>query len=425
MAELFFPPGVRYTCLRCGECCRSLEVTLTEAEHERLVAHDWTAEVPGYSAEGFFARIRRARGRQVWRLRPHPGGACRFLTEEGLCRVHAALGPGAKPFAGRLFPFTFTVTPIGVFVGCRFNCPAVARGKGPTLEEQRTDIKRLFEEYARAYNPPCEPEPVRFFGRLSVGWRDAVSIEDQLLAFLLLSDLDLPRRLLACWRLVRQFAGQAAGGRGGKRAEADPDAILAELRRGVTSRGPSGMERVLLRLLVASFLGATLPGCRELPAASRMGTRAANLRRRLTMALGRGRVQLPGLPEPVPIREAAAVALDEPDAASVAMLERYFAAKVTSQAFFGRAFFRRSFAEGFEFLVLSYPAILWLAGASAASGGKRHLGADDVEYGIRQADYAYNYLGEFGGRSARMRAKLFWHWGTAEKALAALTRQGT
>ncbi|MFW6161824.1 MAG: YkgJ family cysteine cluster protein, partial [Planctomycetota bacterium] len=114
MPDLLLPPGIRYVCIRCGACCRSLEVTLTEAEHERLAAHDWSAEQPDYAPDRYFARLRGARGKQAWRLRPLPSGACRFLTDEGLCRVHAALGYQAKPFAGRLFPFTFTVTPVGV-----------------------------------------------------------------------------------------------------------------------------------------------------------------------------------------------------------------------------------------------------------------------------------------------------------------------
>ena len=418
MADLFFPPGVRYTCIRCGECCRGLEVTLTEAEHERLAARDWSAEVPGYSPDGFFARIRRARGRQVWRLRPHPGGACRLLTGQNLCRVHAALGLAAKPFAGRLFPYSFVVTPVGAFVGCRFNCPAVARGKGPTLEEQRREIEQLFGEYVRTYDPPREGDRVRFLGRFELGWHDVVRLEDQLIAFLLLGDLAVPRRLLACWRLVRQFAAAAAGGKGGERVGGDPEAILAEVREGAEEPPRlSATERLLLRLLAASFLGATLPGYRELPLLGRIRTRLGNLWRRLKIALGRGRVRLPGVEAAVAVAEVERVEGTGLDAESTAMLERYFVAKVASQGFFGRACFGRSFAEGLDFLATAYGAVLWLAAAHAAAAGRQRVEADDVEYGIRQADYGYNYLGELGGVTQRLRGIFFWHRGTAGKVL--------
>ena len=162
MPRLILPPGIRYECIRCGRCCRTLEVTLTEAEHAALAGHAWAAESPELTPRRLYARIRRPRGKQTWRLRPEPGGACRLLTEDGLCRVHAELGLAAKPYAGRLFPFTFVRTPVGTYVGVRFNCPAVVRGIGPPLEERRGDLRRLLDEYVRTYAPPAAERRVRF-----------------------------------------------------------------------------------------------------------------------------------------------------------------------------------------------------------------------------------------------------------------------
>ncbi len=424
MPDLFLPPGVRYTCLRCGLCCRSLEVTLTEAERERLAARDWTAELPRYSPRGLFARLRGARGKQAWRLRPKPDGCCPMLTDDKLCRVHAKLGYAAKPFAGRVFPFQFVVTPVGVFVGCRFDCPAVVRGEGEELEKQRGDIRRLYEEYARTYDPLTEDEPVRFFGHYRLAWRDLLRIEDQLIAFLLVSDIGVPRRLVACLRLVRQFVGLAVGKRQEGLVGADPEAVLESARGPVAGKKPGMLERFFMRLVTAAFVGAT-PHCyRELPLLRRLGMRFGNLWRRLEMAFGLGRVRLPGIERPVRLRAVASVGVTTLDDASTAMLQRYFVAKVASQQFFGRACFGRSFAQGFEFLALACAAILWLAAAHAVASGRRAVGPPDVEYGIRQVDHGYNYLGELGGFFARMRAALLWHWGTAEKALSRLCSQG-
>ena len=417
MDNLFLSPGIRYTCIRCGACCRSLEVTLTEAEHELLAKHDWTTEVPDATPARLFARIRGARGKQVWRLRPQPSGACAFLTDDNLCRVHSRLGYAAKPFAGRLFPFSLVVTPVGVFVGCRFNCPAVVRGIGADIEQQRGEIKRLFEEYARTYTPPSEGGEVRFFARYKLGWRDVLGIEDQLLAFLLVPDLAVPRRLFACWLLVRQFVSQAVRPREGQRVGADPQAVLERARAAETGRKLSAMERLMLRLTVAAFVGASPHAVRERSLVGRLGTRLGNLWRRCKMAAGRGRVRLPGIEGCVRLRDVASLDLAALDAASAEMLQRYLVAKLTSQEFFGVACFGRSFAEGFEFLALSYVAILWLAGAHALGAGRRQVESADVEYGIRTVDFGYNYLGELGGFAARSRSALLWHWDTAGKAL--------
>ena len=420
MPELFLPPGVRYACIRCGECCRSLEVTLTDSEHERLAAHEWPAELPDYSPDRCFAPVPRARGKQTWRLRPLPSGACRFLADDNLCRVHAALGYGAKPFAGRLFPFTFTVTPIGVFVGVRFNCPAVVRGKGPELEKQRHDIQRLYNEYARLYNPPVEAERVRFHGRNELAWPDVVRLEDQLLAFLLTRDLPIGRRLLACRRLVDRFVHGASQSDDGQRVGVEPDEVLARAAS-ATGQGVSlsGMERSLLRLLVATFLGATLPSFRELSVWRRMGTRLSSVGRRVRFAFGRGRVRLPGLDAEVPVGEVATVEAGPLDVPTTQMLERYYVAKVASQGFFGGAFFGRSFADGVDFLASSHGVILWLARAHALAAGRRRAEADDMDYAIRQVDYGFNYAPAFGGGLDRMRSFLFRHWGTHEKLLLA------
>ncbi|NQT51943.1 YkgJ family cysteine cluster protein [bacterium] len=422
MAKLRLPPGIRYTCIRCGQCCRTLEVTLTDDEHARLAAHDWCAEQPDLTAARLFARFRRPRGRQTVRLRPLPSGACRLLAEEGLCRVHATLGLQAKPFAGRLFPFVFRRTPVGVFVGVRFNCPAVVRGEGTPLEEQRGDLQRLFAEYVGTYSPPMAAERVRFFGRYEMGWPDILRIEDEFLGFLAAQDLDVPRRLLACRRLARQFVGGAVSRGDDAAVGASPEAILAALRQGTAEmRGLSRMERTMVRLLVATFLGARLPSFRERTLLGRSLVRLRNVGLRLQMAAVAGRCRLPELDAPVPIRAVGHVDVAHLDAASAAMLERYFTAKIASQGFFGLAFFGRSFVEGLDCLVAAYGAILWLAGARAAAGGRDQVDASDVEYGIRHVDYGFNFLGQFGGTLDRVRSVLFWHWETPEKLMAALS----
>jgi len=420
MPDLHLPPGLRYSCIQCGDCCRSLEVTLTDVEHERLAGHDWTATQPDYTHDRTIAR-HHARGKQTWRLRPLPNGACRFLTDDGLCRVHAEMGYEAKPFAGRLFPFTFVPTPVGVFVGVRFNCPAVVRGIGTPLEEQRRDMERLYKEYARVYAPSRAPDPVQFFGRMALGWRDVLRIEDQLRAFLLMDDLPFAMRLLACRRLTHGIVRASLASERDAKIGADPDAVLAGLASTAgTIRSPGPTERAMLRLLTSAFLGAVLPSFRELPFHRKLGVRVDRLVGRFRDTLGLGRLRLPGVDARVALRDIARVDARNLDAASTDMLARYFATKLASQSFFGLAFFGRSFAEGIDFLACTYGVLLRVAAAHAVAAGRDAVADDDVEYAIRRIDYGFNYLGDFGGLTERMRSILFWQWGTAEKILASL-----
>ena len=146
MAELFIPPGLRYECVQCGQCCRALDVWLTDPEARRLTEADLPEPL---GPPGALVERRRGRGPQRWRIRPRPDGSCPFLTPDNLCLVHQRLGYGAKPFAGRLFPFTFVLTPVGTFVGARFECRAVVRGQGRPLEDLRPQLQELLEEYVR------------------------------------------------------------------------------------------------------------------------------------------------------------------------------------------------------------------------------------------------------------------------------------
>ncbi|MFW6108299.1 MAG: hypothetical protein ACOC8D_00655 [bacterium] len=267
-------------------------------------------------------------------------------------------------------------------------------------------------------------ERVAFHRGFELSWRDVVRLEDQLLAFLLSRDLPVARRLLACRRLVHRFLDQASGAASGTRVGVEPDEVLAGSASASAASALSGLEGALLRLLAATFLSATLPSFRELSVAGRLGVRLGNVSRRLRLAVGRGRVRLPGLEAAVPVAEVGAVSAQELSVPASAMLERYYVAKVASQGFFGANLFGRSFLAGVDFLASSYGAILWFARAHALASGRGAVAAEDVDYAIRQVDYGFNYVPAFGGRLDRLRATFFRGWGTEEKLLLEGAREG-
>ena len=105
--RIVFPPEVRFTCSRCGDCCRGWHVMLGPGEAERLEALDWSgaapelagispaAPVPGEPRSGRLALARKA------------DGACVYLGARNQCRVHEEFGEPAKPLLCRLYPFGF------------------------------------------------------------------------------------------------------------------------------------------------------------------------------------------------------------------------------------------------------------------------------------------------------------------------------
>src|SRR5438093_8310439 len=70
------------------------------------------------------------------RIRKRRDGACGFLTSEGRCRIHEALGADRKPLSCGLFPFRFHPVDSGghaTIVTTSFACPTVIADEGTTL----------------------------------------------------------------------------------------------------------------------------------------------------------------------------------------------------------------------------------------------------------------------------------------------------
>ena len=155
----------RFTCARCGRCCRrtTVPVTAGEAEayrkagaarwfregHEGDQTNDDTAgpardpfePVPGHAP--------------LLRIRKRADGACGFLSPEGLCRIHEAIGGDRKPLACRLFPFRFHFTDNDEVVTTSFACPTVIANEGAALPTHVRELRVLQGAWRRAWPEPA------------------------------------------------------------------------------------------------------------------------------------------------------------------------------------------------------------------------------------------------------------------------------
>ena len=89
----------RWSCHQCGVCCRGSIVPLSADDVERLAVQNWH-ERPEFKHVATTTAYPGG-GRQ---LAKRPDGACVFLEEDGLCRIHKELGFEAKPLICRMFP---------------------------------------------------------------------------------------------------------------------------------------------------------------------------------------------------------------------------------------------------------------------------------------------------------------------------------
>lgn len=160
------PPDQRFTCAQCGRCCRraTVPVSLGEADAYRQAgAERWFSD----GGDPFAPIPERP---SLLQIRKRADGACGFLSDAGLCRIHEQLGYDRKPLTCRVFPLRFHPVEYRgegapgpeevVVVTTSFACPTIIANEGTPLSEQSREISTLWLAWKEAQ--PETPASVEF-----------------------------------------------------------------------------------------------------------------------------------------------------------------------------------------------------------------------------------------------------------------------
>lgn len=71
---------------------------------------------------------------------------CVFLNPDKLCEIHAELGSAAKPITCQQYPFQFTRTPDGLFIGASFFCTSIRQNSGRPMMEHSLELLELLPQ---------------------------------------------------------------------------------------------------------------------------------------------------------------------------------------------------------------------------------------------------------------------------------------
>jgi len=157
---LRFDAEQRFDCRSCTRCCRGWDVPVAAAESQALRARGaqryFREREDG--PEGAVRDFLLPAPGGLSRLRRRGDGTCGFLSPSGRCRLHEALGVGAKPLACRAFPFRIVARPAETLVAASLSCPTVVRSEGTRLGERARELAALEREWQRTYP---EPAPAR------------------------------------------------------------------------------------------------------------------------------------------------------------------------------------------------------------------------------------------------------------------------
>src|SRR4051812_37803220 len=194
--EIVTPPGVRFTCSRCGDCCRSWNVMLGPGEEAQLAALDWVGREEDLVGATVAVSSALPGGQRARRLARRADGSCVFLGEDNLCRIHRHFGGESKPLMCRIYPFGFYAVAGDVAVDCSFACRSIREGSGASLEAQIPAWRALLA------GAPAEGPHHLQRGR-ALGGDLLWELEHQLVAFLSDPALALVDRIRCCLEFVR------------------------------------------------------------------------------------------------------------------------------------------------------------------------------------------------------------------------------
>ena len=416
-------PGVilpilqNWSCHNCGGCCREHQIVITSDEKKRIDKQDWTAS-DGVPADRPLI-VAHGTG---YRLSHQADGACVFLDEQGLCRIHAKFGESAKPLACRVYPYAVHPSGNSVTVSLRFSCPSVVQNLGSPVAQQRQTLEELSKLIVPAnYKAPDAP-PLRKGQPL--GWPDVM----RLLAFIErgLSDEKVGfatrlLRVLSWIELLEQsppsaISGDQLGGllpllhEASVRAQPDDDLPVVK---------PSRLGRTMFRQWVALLLRHDTDVTAKQGLAGRLRLLSDGIR--FTAGVGR----IPLVADPVSVRVAFSALPRQPNDASVVgampkfsrleqefggrnaefneVLTRYYRVKLQGLHFCGRAFYDTPCIEGFRSLALMYPAIMWVARMRAARNGRSQISLTDVQAALATVDHNFGYSPALGMTSSQKR----------------------
>lgn len=402
---LELPTIQNWSCHNCGGCCRQHAIEITEAERERIISQNWEDDANISHDRPFLVKIGPMPWSKRYRLGHQRDGACVFLDERGLCRIHAKFGESAKPLACRVYPYAFHPAGKKIAVSLRFSCPSVTANRGRSLAEQRDALKTL-ERLVVPEGAEQVPPPEIFPGQ-RLDWPETLKIIARLDGQIAIGIGGVILRLMAALRLVELIGQSRFEKIRGPRLEEFLEIVSAAAAGEAPAEldavaEPSPVGRMQFRLLCAQYARRdTLAD-----PSSRWFNRWRLLRTALRFTRGSGLV--PALqPEFTPI---AFADLESPfgplPPAADEMLIRYLRVKLQGLHFCGRAYYNVPLVEGFQSLALVVPVVLWLARWLAAGRGGHSLELDDVSRALNIADHHHGYSPAFGQSGFRGRVRL-------------------
>jgi lysine-N-methylase len=399
---IHLPLFQKFDCHSCGYCCRNLVVNITPAERRKIIAAGWVERLAG---QRLFVEYR-FQWRKLIRLAHRSDGACVFLGDDGLCRLHKETGVAVKPLACRMYPFVPSPGAGSVRLDLRADCPSIAQNQGRSLTRFSGEIAGYAEEtFAR----PMFAQPEWGTGR-QLSDDEFAAVVAVFSGLLARETLSWRERLRAGHRLldllyavqIRKIRDE----RFGELLQLLNEAVLDE--DGSTEAAPALPERTgrLFRQWLFLHAIADDPEDLVLRGLAKLRRSWARYGQSRQFAAGTGPVPLVRPDWPATTFEAVATvgpAADE----LLEPLCRSMRVKLEAHAFCGPAYFGCDVLSGLTALWMLPALVGWFARVEAVKVDHASLQADDMLAGLRRAHHTFGISPVFARISEKLRLKAF------------------
>ena len=391
----------RYSCHGCGNCCRDFTVQLREADLAKLRAQGWEEKL-GMPVTVEF--------RGTTYLRQRDDGACVFLMDDGLCRIHKDHGFAEKPIACQLFPFVLVPDDVRTHVGISFACQSVRENKGAELRSHLHEVDRM-----------SRGVPETRVATYSAMLADALSAkEGELDALRLALDRFLAREDVVLRDRLDGLAWVAASLGRAKLADVRAKRF-AELVTVLVAALPAELEHLPLgpalpkqMRLLRQAVYARLEDVQVNQAKARGRWRTVLGQLLSSRAFTRGRGQVPAVARGLlsgcdfAAIDAVPTLSESPDRDAIDQLfSRYARATLLGNRGWGAGYYGWPAIRGLQALVLNIACTAWLARALAAKRGHAAATIDDVRDALGRIDRHAGRAPWLGSVGERLRLEFF------------------
>ena len=391
----------RYSCHGCGNCCRDFTVQLREADLAKLRAQGWEEKL-GMPVTAEF--------RGTTYLRQRDDGACVFLMDDGLCRIHKDHGFAEKPIACQLFPFVLVPDDVRTHVGISFACQSVRENKGAELRSHLHEVDRM-----------SRGVPETRVATYSAMLADALSAkEGELDALRLALDRFLAREDVVLRDRLDGLAWVAASLGRAKLAEVRAKRF-AELVTVLVAALPAELEHLPLEpalpkqmRLLRQAVYARLEDVQVNQAKARGRWRTVIGQLLSSRAFTRGRGKVPAVARGLlsgcdfAAVDAVPTLSESPDRDAIdQLLSRYARATLLGNRGWGAGYYGWPAIRGLQALVLNIACTAWLARALAAKRGHATATIEDVRDALGRIDRHAGRAPWLGSVGERLRLEFF------------------